>query len=110
MGVFAGIFQLGRRQAADTETASKGFEALAEVLLPYLENQLGDGDWFAGDMFSIADIAVMTQLMNLTLSASVCRKSVCPICGRIMSVALHVHPSRHVSSKTTHSSKKPGFK
>ncbi|MEL0150850.1 MAG: glutathione S-transferase family protein [Rhodobiaceae bacterium] len=68
MGVFRPVFfSLAAGKPADTETASKGFEALAEVLLPYLENQLGDGDWFAGDMFSIADIAVMTQLMNLDL-------------------------------------------
>ena len=68
MGVFRPVFfNLASGKPADTETASEGFEALAKVLLPYLENQLGDGLWFAGDMFSIADIAVMTQMMSLDL-------------------------------------------
>ena len=111
MGVFRPVFfSLAAGKPADTETASKGFEALAEVLLPYLENQLGDGDWFVGDMFSIADIAVMTQLMNLDLVGFGLPQERFPICGRIMSVALRGLPSRHVSSKTMHSSKKPDFK
>ena len=68
MGVFRPVFfNLASGKAADIDAASQGFEALAEVLLPYLENQLGDSEWFAGDMFSIADIAVMTQLMSLDL-------------------------------------------
>ena len=61
------FFNLAAGKPADTESAKDGFEKLAAVLLPYLESQLGDADWFTGDMFSIADIAVTSQLMNLDL-------------------------------------------
>ena len=48
--------------------------------------------WFAGDMFSIADIAVMSQMMNLILTARSAARAF-PLCGRIMSVALRGLPS-----------------
>lgn len=68
MNVFRPVFfSLASGKPADVETASQGFEGLGKVLLPYLENQLGDAEWFAGDMFSIADIAVMSQMMSLDL-------------------------------------------
>lgn len=68
MGVFRPIFfNLASGKEADVEAASKGFGVLSEVLLPYLEAQLGDAEWFAGDIFSIADIAVMSQMMSLDL-------------------------------------------
>lgn len=68
MGVFRPvIFNLFAEKAADIEAAKKGFAALEEVLLPYLEAQLGGAEWFAGDMYSIADIAVFGQLHNLNL-------------------------------------------
>ncbi|KAF0810188.1 transferase [Alcanivorax sp. S71-1-4] len=43
-------------------------KALTEKLPPlfdYLETQIQGRDWFAGDAFSIADIAVATQCVNL---------------------------------------------
>jgi len=61
------FFNLAAGKPADIDSAKSGFEKLSEVLLPYLESQLGDADWFAGDMFSIADIAVTAQLMNLDM-------------------------------------------
>lgn len=68
MGVFRPVFfSLASGKPADIETAMQGFEVLGEVLLPYLENQLGDNEWFAGGMFSIADISLMSQIVNLDL-------------------------------------------
>ena len=61
------FFNIMANKEADIKSAKEGFETLSEVLLPYLEGQLGDADWFAGDMFSIADIAIASQLMNLDL-------------------------------------------
>ena len=61
------FFNLAGAKAADIDGAKDGFEKLSELLLPYLESQIGDADWFAGDMFSIADIAVASQLMNLNM-------------------------------------------
>lgn len=61
------FFNLAAGKPADIDSAKSGFEKLSEVLLPYLESQLGDANWFAGDMFSIADIAVTAQLMNLDM-------------------------------------------
>lgn len=61
------FFNLAAGKAADIDGAKDGFEKLSELLLPYLESQIGDADWFAGDMFSIADIAVASQLMNLNM-------------------------------------------
>lgn len=68
MGVFRPVFfNLAAGKPADIEAAQSGFEKLASGLLTYLDNQLGTAEWFAGDMFSIADIAVATQLMNLNM-------------------------------------------
>lgn len=68
MGVFRPVFfNIATGKAPDVETATQGFEALAETLLSYLENQLGGQEYLAGDMFSIADIALTSQLMNLNL-------------------------------------------
>lgn len=68
MGVFRPVFfNLAAGKPADIDAAQDGFEKLASGLLAYLDNQLGAAEWFAGDMFSIADIAVTTQLMNLNM-------------------------------------------
>lgn len=68
MGVFRPVFfNVAAGKPADIEAASAGFEKLGEVLLPYLESQLGDAEWFAGNMFSIADISVFTQIHNLNM-------------------------------------------
>lgn len=68
LGVFRPVFfNLATGKPADIETAKQGFEVVADSLLTYLEAQLGDSEYFAGDMFSIADIAITSQLMNLNL-------------------------------------------
>lgn len=68
MGVFRPVFfNLASGKPADTKAAHAGFEVLAGVLLPYLQAQLGEREYMAGDAFSIADIALTTQLMNLNL-------------------------------------------
>lgn len=68
MGVFRPVFfNLATGKPADLETSKAGFESLAATLLTYLEGQLGSTAYFAGDAFSIADIAVTTQLMNLNM-------------------------------------------
>lgn len=68
MTVFRPVFfNLVAGKAADIDAAKAGFDKLGDVLLPYLEKQLVDADYFAGDMFSIADIAVCSQVMNLDM-------------------------------------------
>ncbi len=67
MGVFRPVFfNLASGKAADYEAAKAGFETVAKTLLTYLENQLDGKTWFAGDAFSIADIAVTCQLYSLS--------------------------------------------
>ncbi len=54
-------------QAPDTETeaiAKKTFEEDAAPLFEYLEQQLGDRDYFVGNQLTIADISVATELVN----------------------------------------------
>ena len=60
------MFNVFSGKEPDYETADAGFEKLAERLLAYLEQQLDGRDWLAGDAFSIADIAVATQFINLS--------------------------------------------
>ena len=59
------LFNIFAGKAPDYKAADEGFEALATRLLSYIEKQL-QGDWLAGNMFSIADIAVTSQLINLS--------------------------------------------
>lgn len=68
LGVFRPIFfNIATGKPADTKAAHAGFEVLAEKLLPYLQTQLGEAEYLAGEAFSIADIALTSQLMNLDL-------------------------------------------
>lgn len=68
MGVFRPVFfNVAVGKPADIEASKQGFDQLGEVLLPYLENQLGDQDWLAGNIFSIADIALFNQIHNLNM-------------------------------------------
>ena len=67
MGVFRPVFfNIATGKAADYEAAKVGFKGLAGSLLTYLEKQLDGKTWFAGDGFSIADIATTCQLYNLS--------------------------------------------
>ncbi len=63
------LFNVFSGKEPDYETADAGFEKLAARLLTYLEKQLVGCDWLAGDGFSIADIGVTTQLINLSHSS-----------------------------------------
>ena len=60
------MFNVFAGKQPDYETADAGFEKLAARLLGYLEKQLDGCEWLAGDAFSIADIAVATQIINLS--------------------------------------------
>ena len=66
MGVFRPVmFNISAGKPADYEKADAGFERLARGLLAYLEKQLDGQEWFVGDAFSIADLAIASQLINL---------------------------------------------
>ncbi len=68
MGVFRPVFfNIATGKPADIDTAQAGFDKLGETLLPYLETQLADNEYFAGDMFSIADITIFSQLHNMKM-------------------------------------------
>jgi len=65
MGVFRPVFfNVATGKPADYETAGQGFEKLLNRLLAYLEDQLEGKTWLAGNDFSIADIAVTSQLFS----------------------------------------------
>jgi glutathione S-transferase len=57
-------------QASDIETARKTFQEVLLRRFDYLEGVLGDNEFFVGDKFSIADIAVGVQLTQLDLVVS----------------------------------------
>jgi glutathione S-transferase len=60
------FFNLATGKPADYEAAKAGFQIVEDPYLTYLEAQLGEHTWFAGDAFSIADIAVTVQIYNLS--------------------------------------------
>ncbi len=65
LGVFRPVFfNVFAGKPPDWEAADAGFAKLEKKLLPYLETASTD-EYFTGDSFSIADIAVATQFMNL---------------------------------------------
>jgi glutathione S-transferase len=55
-------------EAAVEEAAAKVWEEKARPLLAYLEQQLGDAEYFVGDRFTIADVAVGAILVNPRLA------------------------------------------
>lgn len=57
-------------QASDIETARKTYQEVLPRRFDYLEGMLGDNEFFVGDKFSIADIAVGVQLTQLDLVVS----------------------------------------
>jgi glutathione S-transferase len=46
------------------ETARKAWDEEIAPMLDYLEQQLGDGEWFAGGQLTIADLSVASPLLN----------------------------------------------
>src|SRR5690606_22038455 len=49
----------------DEAAVQQALQDRLPLLLGYLEAQLGDKHYFVGDQFSMADIAVCSQLINL---------------------------------------------
>ena len=52
-------------QPVDEAGIQKAVEEELPPLFDYLESQLGDGSWLAGKAFSIGDIGIATQFVNL---------------------------------------------
>ena len=51
--------------AADLETATKVWNEEAQKYFEYLENQLGDNEFFVGPKLTVADIAVASPFVNM---------------------------------------------
>lgn len=69
MGVFRPIvFPIFAKQDPDMETARTTVTERLPRFLDYLEGEIDGRDYLIGDAFSIADLSVATQLMNLELA------------------------------------------
>jgi len=69
LGIFRPIvFALFAKQDPDIETARTTATDRLPRFLDYLEGELDGRDYLVGDAFSIADLSVATQLMNLELA------------------------------------------
>ncbi|MGH7819031.1 MAG: glutathione S-transferase family protein [Candidatus Binatia bacterium] len=53
------------QRPTDEAAVNKAIEETAPPMFDYLESQLGKGDWFLGQSFTIGDIGVGSQLVNL---------------------------------------------
>lgn len=53
------------KQATDHSLIERAKEELLPPLFNYLSEQLGDNDWFVENTFSLADIAIACQLINM---------------------------------------------
>jgi glutathione S-transferase len=68
MGLFRPIaFALFAKKEPDVATARTTMTERLPRFLDYLDGEIAGRPWFVGDAFSIADIAVATQLVNLEL-------------------------------------------
>ncbi len=68
MGVFRPVvFPMFMKQEPDLDTARKAVNESLPPLFDYLEGALQGREYFVGDGFSIADLSVATQLINLEL-------------------------------------------
>lgn len=56
------------KQETNEETVQKALKDELPPLLDYLESQLQDRQWLAGNNFSIADIAIATHFVSLNLA------------------------------------------
>ena len=74
MGIFRPIvFPIFAKKDPDIETARKTVRSRLPRFLDYLESEISGRDFLVGDAFSIADLSVATQLMNLELAVGLPR-------------------------------------
>lgn len=70
LGIFRPIaFAAMQGKEPDLDTARACWTEKMPPILTYLDGALGDGEFYAGDALSIADITVTTCLMQLSLAA-----------------------------------------
>ena len=71
LGIFRPIFfsMMGGKEP-DLETAKASWAEKLPPILDFLEGELGEGDYFAGDAFSIADVAIACVFMQIELVAN----------------------------------------
>ncbi len=70
MGIFRPIFfSITQGKEPDLETAKATWAEKLPPVFDYLEETLGDGEFFAGDALSIADIAVTACFMQIQFVA-----------------------------------------
>ncbi|MEP0189681.1 MAG: glutathione S-transferase family protein [Erythrobacter sp.] len=70
LGIFRPIFfNLMGGKEPDVETAKATWSEKLPPIFDYLESALGDGEFFAGDALSIADITVACVFMQISLVA-----------------------------------------
>ncbi|MEL6956010.1 MAG: glutathione S-transferase family protein [Pseudomonadota bacterium] len=88
------IFPLFTGKAADVDTARKTWNEKFPPLFDYLEGVLDGGDYFVGNQFSLADIAVGCQMTQIDLVAGL------PDAGKWPSLVKHTEAMKA----------RPGFK
>ena len=72
MGIFRPVvFPMFAKQEPDIETARKTVTEDLPPLFDYLEGELQGREYLVGDVFSIADISIATQLVNLNLAVGI---------------------------------------
>lgn len=65
-GMFRPImFNVLSGKAPDVETAQKSLVTIRKDYISYLEAQFGEGPWFGGSQFTLADIAIGCNLINM---------------------------------------------
>ena len=71
LGIFRAIaFAAMNGKEPDLDTARATWAEKMPPILAYLDSALGDGEFYAGDTLSIADITVTTCLMQVNLAAN----------------------------------------
>jgi glutathione S-transferase len=56
------------QQKSDADLVNEALQQELPLLLDYLDHALQGKMWFAGDAFSMADVAVFTQLLALQMA------------------------------------------
>lgn len=72
MGIFRPVvFPMFAKQDPDIDTAKKSATEGLPPIFDYLEGELQGSEYLVGNSYSIADISVVTQLVNLNLAVIV---------------------------------------